>query len=234
MSLTPKQQERRERVIAVAKELASEGGYDAVQMRDVANRSDVALGTIYRYFTNKDRLLICVMTDWTSQLRSRLAQRPARGETASAQVADVLARACRALEREPLLASALVRAMSSSEAGVGEANKEVGAHVRAMIEPLLDDLDPETSEGGHRRPQPRLAGDAHQLVERTDRVQPGRRGAPLGGPVAARPRPATPGQGRVVMARRDGPSGSTDENARRSVENLPVMAPLAKLKHVLM
>lgn len=147
MSLTPKQQERRERVIAVAKELASEGGYDAVQMRDVANRSDVALGTIYRYFTNKDRLLICVMTDWTSQLRSRLAQRPARGETASAQVADVLARACRALEREPLLASALVRAMSSSEAGVDEANKEVGAHVRAMIEPLLDDLDPETREG---------------------------------------------------------------------------------------
>ncbi|MEX2626264.1 MAG: TetR family transcriptional regulator [Ilumatobacteraceae bacterium] len=146
MTLTSKQLARRERVIAVAMELASEGGYDAVQMRDVAARADVALGTIYRYFTCKDQLLICVMADWTGQLRVRLTQRPARGETASAQVADVLQRACRSLERQPLLAAALVRAMSSSDTGVGEANREVGAHIRAMIEPLLHELDPDTRE----------------------------------------------------------------------------------------
>lgn len=146
MTLTSKQVARRDRVIAVAMELASEGGYDAVQMRDVAARADVALGTIYRYFTCKDQLLICVMADWTGQLRDRLTQRPARGETASAQVADVLQRACRSLERQPLLAAALVRAMSSTDTGVGEANREVGAHIRAMIEPLLHELDPDTRE----------------------------------------------------------------------------------------
>lgn len=146
MTLTTKQMARRERVIEVAMELASTGGYDAVQMRDVAARADVALGTIYRYFTCKDQLLICVMSDWTGQLRDRLTQRPARGDTTSAQVADVLQRACRSLERQPLLAAALVRAMSSSEAGVSEANREVGAHIRAMIAPLLHDLDADTRE----------------------------------------------------------------------------------------
>ena len=37
--------------------LAAEGGYDAVQMRDVAGEAGVALGTIYRYFASKDHLL---------------------------------------------------------------------------------------------------------------------------------------------------------------------------------
>lgn len=146
MTLTSKQQARRDRVIEVTMDLASQGGYDAVQMRDVAARADVALGTIYRYFTCKDQLLICVMAEWTGQLRDRLAQRPARGDTASAQVADVLQRACRSLERQPLLAASLVRAMSSSDTGVSAANREVGAHIRAMIEPLLHELDAETRE----------------------------------------------------------------------------------------
>ena len=34
------------------------GGYDAVQMRTVAERADVALGTLYRYFPSKIHLLV--------------------------------------------------------------------------------------------------------------------------------------------------------------------------------
>ena len=56
-TLTAAQAARRERVVRAALELAAEGGYDAVQMRDVASRSEVALGTIYRYFSSKDHLL---------------------------------------------------------------------------------------------------------------------------------------------------------------------------------
>jgi AcrR family transcriptional regulator len=146
MTLTSKQRARRDRVIRVALELASEGGYDAVHMRDVAARADVALGTIYRYFSSKDQLLVWVMADWTGELRGRLAQRPPRGDTPASQVTDVLRRACRALDRQPLLAAALVRAISSTDAGVSDASREVGQHIRAMIVPLLDDLDGETRE----------------------------------------------------------------------------------------
>ena len=42
-TLTKSQAARRERVIRAAQELASDGGYDAVQMRDVASRGEVAL-----------------------------------------------------------------------------------------------------------------------------------------------------------------------------------------------
>src|SRR3954471_21304536 len=53
---------RRERILDAAVELATEGGYDAVQMREVAERADVALGTVYRYFPSKVHLLVAAMT----------------------------------------------------------------------------------------------------------------------------------------------------------------------------
>ena len=64
-TLTPNQAARRDRVLEAAMDLAGEGGYDAVQMRDVAARAQVALGTIYRYFSSKDHLLAaCQLELW--------------------------------------------------------------------------------------------------------------------------------------------------------------------------
>src|SRR5881227_3699012 len=53
---------RRERILDSAMELAGDGGYDAVQMREVAERAEVALGTVYRYFPSKVHLLVAAMT----------------------------------------------------------------------------------------------------------------------------------------------------------------------------
>ena len=58
------QKDRRRRVIKAAMEMADEGGYEAVHMRQVAERSGVALGTIYRYFNSKDQLLLAVLAEW--------------------------------------------------------------------------------------------------------------------------------------------------------------------------
>src|SRR3990172_5883919 len=85
-TLTPNQAARRSRVIDAAMALAAEGGYDAVQMRDVATRAQVALGTIYRYFSSKDHLLAaCQVELWQAQVE-RLAQRPPDGVTPADRV----------------------------------------------------------------------------------------------------------------------------------------------------
>src|SRR5688572_2175977 len=55
---TTAQAERRKRIIDATIALASKGGYDAVQMRAVAEKADVALGTLYRYFPSKIHLLV--------------------------------------------------------------------------------------------------------------------------------------------------------------------------------
>lgn len=141
--LSQEQQERRRRLIDAAFELGAGGGYEAVQMRDVSVTANVALATIYRYFSSKDDLLAAAMTEWTVRLRGRVAQSPPRGDTAADQMVDVLARACRAMERQPKLTEALVRALSSADAGVRESGAEVRGQIASMGDGILAELDPD-------------------------------------------------------------------------------------------
>ena len=135
-------EDRRRRVIDAAFELGAERGYDAVQMRDVSASANVSLATIYRYFSSKDHLLAAAMTEWTAKLQRRVAQSPPRGATAADQLVDVLNRACRAMARQPKLSAALVRALSSPDAGVQESAAQVQRQIAQMAEPILADLDP--------------------------------------------------------------------------------------------
>ena len=54
--MTSRQLIRRAKVIEAVVELIAEVGAEAVQMRDVALRSGVALATVYRYFRTKEEL----------------------------------------------------------------------------------------------------------------------------------------------------------------------------------
>ena len=81
-ALARSQAARRRRVIDATLELAAGGGFDAVQMRDVAAEAGVALGTVYRYFESKERLLLEANLEQVDALRERLAERPPTGATA--------------------------------------------------------------------------------------------------------------------------------------------------------
>jgi len=145
--LSGKQLARRDRVIQAALELGAEGGYEAVNMREVANRARVALGTIYRYFGSKDHLLAAAMVEWSGQLQGRLAQVPARGATPADRLVDVLRRGCRALERHPVLTAALVKALASAEPGVAAAAAEVRGHITAMTGSIVVGVSDDELEG---------------------------------------------------------------------------------------
>jgi AcrR family transcriptional regulator len=143
-SLTKSQAARRERVIRAALELGAEGGYDAVQMRDVAARAGVALGTIYRYFSSKDHLLAAALVEWVNDLERRVNARPPRGDTLAERVVDILRRATRAMENDPRLSAAVVTALSSPDRHVAQCQIEVGAVMnRIQSRAFPDDFDPD-------------------------------------------------------------------------------------------
>ena len=129
---------RRERMIAAAVELATAGGYDAVQMRDVAARAEVALGTLYRHYPSKDHLLLAALTEQAEGLRDRIAQRPPDGLDAAARTSDVLRRASRALARRPQLTAALVTALTAPEPDTLEAKHGVETVLHAIITGAVD------------------------------------------------------------------------------------------------
>lgn len=139
-ALPPNQAARRQRVIDTAMKLAAEGGYDAVQMRDVAREAGVALGTIYRYFSSKDHLLAACQVEFARAVQQRLEQRPPRGHTAADRVSDVLRRATRALERQPQLTAAMITAISSPDPAVTGCQREVTAVMAAVLSEPMGDL----------------------------------------------------------------------------------------------
>jgi len=142
-ALTRSQAARRERVIRAALDLGAEGGYDAVQMRDVATRADVALGTIYRYFPSKDALLLGVMVHWLGDLEQRVTRRPPTGATTVERIMDVLERALRSMDRQPMLTTAVIGAMTSGEPASVDAIGEVTSTMaRIMQSAFPDDVDP--------------------------------------------------------------------------------------------
>ena len=142
-TLTKTQAARRDRVIRAALELGAEGGYDAVQMRDVASRAEVALGTIYRYFPSKDALLLAVMVQWLGDLEQRVTRHPPSGDTTVERIMDVLTRALRAMDRDPRLTTAVIGAMTAGDpASVGAINEVTRAMARIMQAAFPADVDP--------------------------------------------------------------------------------------------
>ena len=164
--LTRAQQARRQRVIDAAMALGLDGGYEAVQMRDVAARADVAMGTVYRYFTSKDHLLAATLVHWVELLDVRLAQQPPRGGQPDERVLDVLDRALRAMGRQPKLVAAVFTSLSSPDPGAVGCQQQItmlmdGIIIRAIGQPQPP--DPSERARDHR---PRLVLRARRLDQR--------------------------------------------------------------------
>lgn len=145
------QRDRWKRILDATIELASTGGFDAVQMRSVAERADVALGTLYRYFPSKLHLLVTALSRELEQVAESFDRRPIQGATAHDRVMFVLSRATRSLQRDPYLTEALARAFMFADASVAKEIQVVDLQVsrlltRAIPDPVLHPTGAEPSE----------------------------------------------------------------------------------------
>jgi AcrR family transcriptional regulator len=113
--LAANQLRRMRRIVDAAVELAEQGGFDAVRLRDVAERSDVALGTLYKYFRSKEDILLFALNEEVSRLEQALAARPPAGATPYRRVVEFFRRTNRALIGRAPFARALIRALTGSE-----------------------------------------------------------------------------------------------------------------------
>jgi AcrR family transcriptional regulator len=144
--LLASQMRRRRRILDAAVELAASGGFEAVRLRDVAERSAVALGTLYKYFRGKEDILLFAFHEGLSRLEENLYARPARGATPLERVTSFFSRATRGMLANPQLGSALIRAMSGSDrttaAHIVGSNQRIA---RMLIAALRDrPVDPAT------------------------------------------------------------------------------------------
>jgi len=141
------QRDRHRRILDATLALASKGGYEAVQMRTVAERADVALGTLYRYFPSKIHLLVSALARELERYEERLERRPIPGETPYDRVMYVLGRTTRSMQREPMLTEAMTRAFMFADPSAANEVNTVARLMERMFtramhegEPSADDM----------------------------------------------------------------------------------------------
>jgi AcrR family transcriptional regulator len=131
------QRDRRKRILDATIALASKGGFDAVQMRAVAERADVALGTLYRYFPSKIHLLVSALGRQFEETEATLGRKPIPGDTPADRVSWVLSRATRSMQKEPQLTEALTRAFMFADSTVAGEIHVVGLRLTTMLNRAL-------------------------------------------------------------------------------------------------
>ncbi|MDN5759748.1 MAG: cholesterol catabolism transcriptional regulator KstR [Tomitella sp.] len=120
------QRERRKRILDATLALASKGGYDAVQMRAVADRADVAVGTLYRYFPSKVHLLVSALAREFERIDSKTDRRMPAGLSAQERLELMIGQITTVMQRDPLLTEAMTRAFMFADASAAAEVARVG------------------------------------------------------------------------------------------------------------
>jgi len=149
------QRERRKRILDATLALAAKGGYEAVQMRAVAERADVALGTLYRYFPSKIHLLVAGLAREFERAQERLNRSPLPGATAYDRMMYVLSRVTRSMQRDPMLIEAMTRAFMFADPSAASEVNAVARLMEDMLTSAMHDGEPTADE----RAIARIIGD---------------------------------------------------------------------------
>jgi TetR/AcrR family transcriptional regulator, cholesterol catabolism regulator len=177
--MTSGQLARRAKIIEEVIDLIAEVGADAVQMRDVAQRSGVALATLYRYFRSKEHLLAAALEDWQKRLTRRiLAARRSTDEGPLPGMLDYLQRAQRAFHRSPNMTALMLQAMTSADseakAAIDHMNRTNVEMFNRLLEGVAEDDIPNVSFGINAVLSNALAGVLAGMLtldESLDRVE---------------------------------------------------------------
>jgi len=136
------QRDRRKRILDATLALASKGGWEAVQMRAVAERADVALGTLYRYFPSKIHLLVSALARELARVQERTSRLPMPGESPYERLMFIIGRITKALQRDPQLTEAMTRAFMFADASAAAEVDTVGRLMDRMFARAMTEEEP--------------------------------------------------------------------------------------------
>ena len=139
--LSPTQAATRRRLIDAARDLATDGGYEAVGMRQVAAYAGVSAPTAYLYFSSKDHLLVDLLVDLVGHTTETLSQRPRRGGSPLERAVATLRRAVQNVEQAPNLYIAMTRAYISGTPEVAHARVALESEARHWIDLALGESE---------------------------------------------------------------------------------------------
>ena len=143
--LSDTQRQRRARILDAALGLSEHRPFEQIQMKDVAEASGVALGTMYQYFSSKDHLFAEALAHWGGLLEDNVRARPLSGDDPAGRLTEVLHRSIRAFQQQPNLAKLVTALAVSSDPFAVEAIVRLDRSTGAVFRDALVGLDEATA-----------------------------------------------------------------------------------------
>ena len=148
-------EERAQRIVDAALELAEEGGFQAVRLRDVAARSGVAFGTLYARFNSKEDILIAALEQETGKFRLMMENAPSIGANPVERARNFFTILSQTLFTRTGFARAVLRSVAS---GVPDVADKV-----IRYQDTISDLIIAALRGGNEASPSLSTSDAEQL-----------------------------------------------------------------------
>ena len=134
--LTADQLQRRARIVQITRALAA-GGYGAVNMRIVAEKSDIAPATLYYYFPSKDHLLVTCLFQWLTDFQVNAIPELAGISDPYDRLLTLVDRLNTTLCATPGFADAVARAYLFADETVGVLVEDTRAELSEMLADAL-------------------------------------------------------------------------------------------------
>jgi AcrR family transcriptional regulator len=128
-------------IVTAAITLLESGGYEAVQVREVARRAHVSLASIYRRYQTREDLIVAALELWTAANGHAPVPAPPPGESLGDGLMRIFRHVFEPWERSPRMLEAYHKA-ATTPAGDRLTRQGTKAIAPAALH-LLDDRDPE-------------------------------------------------------------------------------------------
>jgi TetR/AcrR family transcriptional regulator, cholesterol catabolism regulator len=160
--LVTSQRARVQRIVDAVVRLAEQGGFEGVRLREVADVSGVALGTLYKYFHSKEDVLLFALTAEIEKLEASMASDPPTSTNPLERLTEFFQRATRGLVRKPHLARAVLRSLAAGHHQTAARVARFHSRMTRMIVAALEGAPQPSSNGRGKR---RAAVPARELSD---------------------------------------------------------------------
>ena len=144
-TMTPRQLDRRRRVLDAVHELLATRSLHEVQVKDIADQAQVSLAAIYRYFSSKEHLLAEALVDWAEERGRAHQRRPPSGPPAE-RFAAIVRRGIRGYSRSPQYAELFLETAASRDPHAVDCMVRLSALIGGGMRAALEGVDPSVAD----------------------------------------------------------------------------------------
>lgn len=138
-NLMQAQGDRERALLAAARSVFVEQGFDASSISEIARRAGVASGTVYLYFPNKRTLLLHVLADFVTTLTSDIEDHLKDLDGHAVRLRYVIARHLQALIADSELSALFVREVHAPDGRDGGLIKSVKQRYASVLTRVLEE-----------------------------------------------------------------------------------------------